>query len=307
MKIDRLLAITIYLLNREKVTAKVLAEKFEVSQRTIQRDIDTLTLAGIPISSTYGAQGGYEILNTFKMNCQIGQTADYSLILSALSSLSTGISNVQLSQTLEKVQSLVSEQPNQLSLSVNLSAAKERDWVNDWLSLLQEAIVNQKPVSFVYTNTQSYHSEKCVEPIHLIYKWHAWYLIGYCKQAQTYRQYKLVRMQNLQLRNSVFLKVHASVDEILHRLEAVDTQTYLDIQLYCKAAVRVSVLEYLNGKVLKTYDNGDFEITLRLPENERYWFGILLSFGDQVTVLAPDRLKKKLCLTSEKILAQYAE
>ncbi len=81
MKIDRLLSITIFLLNRERVSAHILADKFEVSKRTIQRDIETLNMSGIPIVSTYGADGGYEILDSFKIERQVASDSDYSFIL----------------------------------------------------------------------------------------------------------------------------------------------------------------------------------------------------------------------------------
>ena len=89
MKIDRLLGITIYLLNHRKVSARTLADKFEVSQRTIQRDMETLNMAGIPIVSTYGSDGGYAILDSFRMERQAACDSDYSFILTALKGLST--------------------------------------------------------------------------------------------------------------------------------------------------------------------------------------------------------------------------
>ncbi|MFA9378744.1 MAG: helix-turn-helix transcriptional regulator [Lachnotalea sp.] len=104
MKIDRLLGITIYLLNHGRTSAYFLAEHFKVSTRTIMRDIDTLCLAGIPVGSTYGVDGGYEIMDTFKMQRPIAGAIDYNYVICALQGLASAYANKDIEATLEKLQ-----------------------------------------------------------------------------------------------------------------------------------------------------------------------------------------------------------
>jgi predicted DNA-binding transcriptional regulator YafY len=106
MKIDRLLGITIHLLNHDKSSAKILASKFEVSLRTIQRDIESLCQAGIPVVSYVGAEGGYKILESFKMDRQIAGDVDYQYIILALQGLASAYENPKVETTLEKMKAI---------------------------------------------------------------------------------------------------------------------------------------------------------------------------------------------------------
>lgn len=119
MKIDRLLGIVIYLLNRDIVSGNALAEKFEVSIRTIQRDIETLNLAGIPISAMQGINGGYCIIDSFKLDKQITSTEDYQFIITALMGMNSAYNNKKLETTLEKLLN-ISKQEQSISSKVKL-------------------------------------------------------------------------------------------------------------------------------------------------------------------------------------------
>ena len=130
MKIDRLLGITIYLLNNKKISAKVLANKFEVSLRTIQRDIDTLNKAGIPVVSFFGMDGGYEILDSFKMDKQLVGNNDYSNIISALQGLVSAYESPKIEITLEKIKSLLNNKTN-LNINLDFSVLKESKNMNE--------------------------------------------------------------------------------------------------------------------------------------------------------------------------------
>ncbi len=120
MKIDRLLAITIYLLNHQKTSASTLAEKFEVSIRTIQRDMESIFLAGIPVVSTFGADGGYEIIDTFKMNTQPALGNDYVQIITALQGYVSAFDDKKINDTLEKIQSISTNQNSNVMLDFSV-------------------------------------------------------------------------------------------------------------------------------------------------------------------------------------------
>lgn len=107
MKIDRLVSIIMTLLDRERIGARELADTFEVSPRTIYRDIEAINLAGIPIRSVSGVGGGFEIMPEYKLDNKVFSTADLSAILMGLSSLSNVVRGDELINAFEKVKSFI--------------------------------------------------------------------------------------------------------------------------------------------------------------------------------------------------------
>ena len=304
MKIDRLLGITIYLLNHKKVSAKVLANKFEVSLRTIQRDIDTLCKSGIPVVSSLGMDGGYEILDSFKMEKQIAGNNDYSNIISALQGLVSAYASPKIETTLEKMKSLLNNKTDS-NIILDFSVLRESKNTNENLKILENAVVEKCVVSFEYTNADNITTTKEVEPIAMTYKWYAWYLLAYSLEKEDYRLYKIVRMRNLELTNKSISRVHESAEVLLKKNDEQDTRQYLDIKLFCKSEIRMRAIEHLNGVIESEYGNGDFIMNLHLPQNEQLWFGTLLSLGNLVKVIEPEDLKHHLCDKCTDILNLY--
>ncbi len=307
MKIDRLLGITIFLLNRGKVNARILSEKFEVSQRTIQRDIEDLNLSGIPIVSTYGANGGYEILDTFKMERQAACDSDYTFILTALKGLLTAYDNPKVKAVFEKILSVRGNGGNSSNIFLDFGVLREGVDTSKLLNLLDSAISAKKAVSFDYTNADGITRNHEVEPIALTYKWYSWYLLAFSNYKKDYRLYKLVRMANIKVTNHPFLQDHQSADMLINEHAAEDDRKYIDIKLRCRAEIKMLAIEYLKGNVEKEFDDGDFILNLHLPENEHFWFGTILALGNKAEVLKPESLKQRLCEKAKEILDIYHE
>ncbi|MDQ0194884.1 helix-turn-helix transcriptional regulator [Paenibacillus wynnii] len=305
MKIERLLGIVIFLLNREKVSARTLAKKFEVSHRTIQRDIETINISGIPIVSSYGKDGGYSIMNSFKMERQLANESDYAHILTALKGLSTAYGNPKIEKTIEKIVSVSSSQSLTNNISLDFGVLREGEDTDNRIQLIENAISRKKIISFEYTNAENWTSQLEVDPILLTYKWYAWYLFAYCTNKQDYRLYKLVRMNNIQVIDKHISKEHERADLLMARYEAIDTRTYITCIIRCKAEVKMFAMEYLNGSIEKDYANGDFILKLYVPENEHLWFGTILSLGNKVVVLEPEELKQRILKKAREIIKLY--
>lgn len=305
MKIERLLGIVIFLLNREKVSARTLAEKFEVSHRTIQRDIETINMSGIPIVSSYGTDGGYRILNSFKMERQLANESDYSNILTALKGLSTAYDNPEIEKTIEKIMSVSSSKSLSNIISLDFGVLREGVDTVKRIQLIENTISRKKIISFDYTNAVNWTSQLEVDPILLTYKWYAWYLFAFCIEKQDYRLYKLVRMNNIHVIDKHISKEHESADILMARYEANDTRKYIACKIRCKAEVKVFAMEYLNGSIVKEYENGDFIMQLYVPQNEHLWFGTILSLGNKVVVLEPEELKQRILKKVREIIEIY--
>lgn len=207
MKTDRLYALTLYLFNHGKFSASELAKHFEVSVRTIQRDIDALRQAGIPICALTGTNGGYEILSDFQMNNQLASEDEYAYIATAINGLKTVTNNSMADDIYEKITAIFKN--NNTGMILDFSVLREGD--ETLLKTLQSAVKNKQVVRFTYTNNGGEtREEHCVEPIAVIYKWYAWYMLAYNTAKQDYRTYKLVRMEDVCITEDEFSKEHKS-------------------------------------------------------------------------------------------------
>lgn len=301
MKIDRLMSIVVYLLNHGRTSAQKLAQKFEVSPRTIMRDLDSLDQAGIPIQSFCGADGGYQILDSFVLEKQAATTREYSWIVAALKGMASAYTNKDLEETLEKVSSV--ERTEDLAVSMDLSAACEDGKVNEQLRLLEDSIAKKCLVRFTYTNSHDETRDIQLEPVSLQYKWYNWYLIGYYEKYQDYCMFKLIRMDDLRTTDTISAKTH----ELSKIRMKDDGKRTVRIRLLGKAAVKSKCREYLNGQVTRELENGDFEFCFSVPEHEAFWFGAVLSFGNKVRIIEPQEIRDRIIRTCKEIQAVYEE
>ena len=299
MKIDRLMGIVVYLLNNGRTSAQKLAEEFEVSSRTIMRDLESLDLAGIPIQSFYGVDGGYQIMDDFVLEKQVATSHEYDWIITALKGMVSAYASKSLEQTLAKIKSLNNSES--VAVSVDLSVASEDEKINEQLMLLEDAIEKKCAVRFSYTNSHDEVKEIQVEPVSLQYKWYNWYLIGFYEKYQDYCMFKLVRMdslietdiKNTKIHNISDIKLKDSNDNIVH------------IKLYGKATIKAKCREYLNGQITQEFENGDFEFCFSVPEHETFWYGVILSFGNKAKIIEPQEIKERIIKTCKEIQMEY--
>lgn len=301
MKTDRLYAMTVYLLNHGKTSANDLARRFEVSIRTIQRDIDTLCSAGIPVISEMGTSGGYYLSESFIMDSHTVTNEDYSYILTALKGFASAVGNKKLNQTIEKVATLVNDRDD--SIILDFSVLREGD--DRLFQTLQDAVRSKHPVSFEYTNAENVNRIHTVEPIAVVYRWYAWYLLAYSTAKCDYRTYKLVRMRNAKIANAEFTKEHKSAEEIMNESDRSSTYSLTEITIRCRAEARAKAIEYLNGRITCEYENGDCDMVLYVIEKEYFWFGTLLSLGDSVEILSPEHIRIHVLKAAKKIVSLY--
>ena len=197
MKTDRLLAETIYLLQRGRVTSRQMAERFEVSRRTILRDMDALSLAGIPVTSLDGAGGGYQLEESYRFDHRAADRQDVELILVALRALSTAMDDLHLQSAIEKFQPLEKESGAE-PLSVDLSVLNESARVQRNLRALRRAIREKSVVRITYVSAAGREAMHEVEPLRLDYRWYAWYLTAWSRRHDKPVTFKLIRMDGVE-------------------------------------------------------------------------------------------------------------
>lgn len=303
MKLERLYAITVYLLNHGRTSASNLAKHFEVSTRTIQRDIDSLCVSGIPVIAVNGINGGYEISDRFRIDRELTTSDEYSLILTALRGLVSATENEKAKNTLEKLSHAANA--DDTGIILDFSVLREGDYTI--LQQLQAAVTQKQTVRFTYTNNNNETRVHHVEPIAVLYRWYAWYLLAYSRVRDDYRTYKLIRMSNLEVTDETFLREHEPADVIFRQTNKKDSREYTDVLLRCRQAAKTRAIEYLKGTVTEELPGGDVLIKTCVVENEQFWFGALLSLGDDIEVVEPDTIRQRAIQTAKKILELYGE
>lgn len=305
MKIDRLLGIVIYLLNRDIVNANMLSEKFEVSTRTIQRDIETLNMAGIPITSIQGVNGGYGIIDSFRLDKQITNTEDYFFIITALRGMCSAYDNKKLDETLEKLlnASKISKEYKP-KIKLDFSVSKEGN-INEYIKIIEKAINEERVIEFEYTNSYENKKLRLVEPVSIMYKWYSWYLFAYCHNRKDYRLFKVIRMRKLRELAQPFSMKHENVDKLIELQEKSDNRRYVHAKVLCHNSIRILIEEYFpNGKITEL-KNENFMLQFTVPENEIVWIGILLNLGNKIKIIEPEELKQKFVLKAQEIIDNY--
>ncbi len=301
MKIDRLLNIIVYLLNHGRTSAQKLADEFEVSPRTIMRDLESIELAGIPIQSFYGVDGGYQIMEEYVLEKQVATKYDYEWIAAALKGMISAYASDELEHALAKIERV--KTADEMAVSMDFSVACEDERINEQLKLLGEAIKAKHVVQFLYTNSYDEIKKIQVEPVQLQYKWYNWYLIGYYEKYHDYCMFKLVRMDDLIITDIDNIKDH-NISDIRFNNSDINS-SIINIKLFGKAIAKSKCREYLNGQITKEYENGDFEFCFSVPEYENFWYGIVLSLGNSVKIMEPDEVRERILTTCKEIQEQY--
>lgn len=304
MKTDRLVAITLYLMNHETVSASKLAERFEVSRRTIQRDMDALSQAGVPVAAVYGVEGGYRLMDGFKLAKQIAGLDDYANIITALRGLCSAYDSPKVNDTLTKALSVM--QGGDPRIFIDFSAAREGMAVNEYLRIIEQSIQHKTPLIIEYGDAGQNITTRQVEPLALTYQWYAWYMFAYCTMRKDYRFFKLPRISRCEIQPGAFSKEHGPVEPLMKSSSTPDHRNCWHIRLLCKKEIRLQAMEYLSSRCIEECENGDFILTMDVPF-ERMWFSLLMGFGNQVEVLEPDTLKDLLKEKAMEITALYGE
>ena len=296
MQINRLFEMVYILLNKKNVTAKELAEHFEVSIRTVYRDIETLTFAGIPVYSSRGKNGGIRLLESYVLNKTLISQDEQNEILYALQSLKAA-SYPEVEEILEKM-SLIFNKSSDNWIEIDFSRYGAED--STLFENIKKAILNKKTVNFTYHNTKGEKSRRTADPLKIWFKEKAWYLFAYCHEKKSIRQFKINRIKGLTLTEEHFDKSMEDF-EINDEKEAVKRVKVI-AEIDKSQAYRVYD-EFSEENINKMKD-GNFEVIMENPENE-WVYGYLLSFGEYLKVKEPERIKKILSDKIEKMRKNY--
>ena len=308
MKLQRLIAILTALLQRERIRATTLASMFEVSVRTIYRDIESLEQAGIPIVTHTGVNGGISIIDQYKIDKKLFTNEDISTLLTSLYSVSGSIPNAKLNQTLEKIKGLIpSDYSHAIELTskqlyIDLAPWSNNPRVSNAFVQIQEALSKSKLIRFEYTVRHGKIGERTAEPHQLVLKENNWYLKAFCLQRQDFRTFKLRRMENIVVLSQSFEP--RAFETGMTDFKDWKNDRLITVELIADASLRERALDYCRDEYIEEQNDGRLHIKMPFVESEM-GYGVLLSMGHKCEVIAPEHIRAELIKRIKRMKSVY--
>lgn len=297
MKESRLFKILYYLLEHKDVTALELAKHLEVSVRTIYRDIDDISGAGIPVYTTQGRNGGVKILDGFTLDKSMFSEGEKEQILNGLATM-LATNGKNSNELLYKLKSVFQIQSTSW-IEVDFSGWFQQEVSEDMFNDLKKSILSRNIVSFNYLNSQGENIYRQVQPIKMIFKGKSWYMYGFCLVKSDYRFFKLTRIKNLAISEENFLpkKINPIVNKTIKQEETIKVTLKFDKH------VAFRVYEEF-GKEDITEKENSLYVTVLLPNNQTL-YSYMLSFEEHVEIIKPKIIRENMILKIGKIKENY--
>lgn len=298
MKINRLLEIVTLLLNRETITAKELADHFEVSTRTIYRDIDALSAAGVPVYTNKGNSGGISLLEDYTLNKTLLSKTESEGLLLAIKAMGA-TSYPEADTILNKISSIFKDNKAHNWIEVDFEGWSSKVNEQDRFSKIRDAIISNQIINFDYINGNGDKSNRSAEPVKLIFNAYTWYLIAYCLKRNSHRMFRLSRIKNVQVTNQ-----HFTAREVQEHEKQGNYAPLVDLKLRCNEKVLSRLYDTFDEQCINKNADGSYDLTVSIPEEE-WLYGYILSFGGYAKVLEPEHLCKIIKTRAKEILEKY--
>lgn len=295
MQINRLFEIVYLLLEKETVTAKELAGHFEVSVRTIYRDIDILSTAGIPVYTNKGKGGGISLLDNFVLDKSILSEEEQNQIIFALQSLEKLDRNSE-KKALEKMSRLFRKETENW-IEIDFS-----NWSNEnnKFEMIKQAILKKQVMEFTYFNSYGEEMKRQVEPLQIWFKDKAWYMKAYCRVKQDYRIFKIARIRDIKILEETFERELPQEQE----KKPYDIK-FISLELEISKEKAYRVYDEFEKESIEKKEDGNFMIHVDYPEND-WVYEYILSFGEHIKVIAPEYARNIIKDKIQKMIKNYS-
>ncbi|MFW2489298.1 helix-turn-helix transcriptional regulator [Clostridium chromiireducens] len=301
MQINRLFEIVYILLDKKIVTAKELSKHFEVSVRTIYRDIDILSGAGIPIYTNKGKGGGISLIEDFVLNKSVLSENEQKEILMSLQSLSA-MKYLEVEPILKKLSAVFNKESTNW-IDVDFSQWGSNDTEKEKFKIIKAAILNSEVLSFDYFSSYGEKTSRIAEPLKLVFKGQGWYLYAYCRLKDEFRIFKIRRIHTLVLLNENFKReVPANIWEGAGKSYNTEMVT-LVLRIDEKMAYRIFD-EFEQENIIRNKD-GSYTTTITFPSGE-WIFGYIMSYGEYAEVIEPKNIRKEIKRKFEESVKKYS-
>ena len=296
MKIDRLIGILAVLQQNRKVTAPYLAEKFEVSRRTINRDVEDICRAGIPIVTTQGQSGGISLMDGFCLDTTVFTEEELQSIFIGLKTLDSVSDSPKSGLLAQKLNA-----PPDDAMRIDLSSFYKES-LSVKIELLKSAVGERRLIEFHYYYAKG-EEDKRVEPYLIAYQWADWYVFGWCCRRKDFRLYKLNRLWELRLCDEIFAP--REIPEEKKRFGTNFTDDYFITAIF-DPSLKYRLVEDRGPGSFTVLSDGRLKMRWGFtdPDAAVLWF---LGFGDKVEITDPPEIRDKLKSTARKVFKKYSE
>lgn len=305
MRLDRLLSMILIISNKGRVTGKELAEHFEVSLRTVYRDIDKICEAGIPIAADGGRGGGFYVMDNFSLDNLFFNKSEVRTLTAVMDNLGFLFGrNQQFNDIILKFEnSKGKDKSGNNRLCINMSHFSMEDELKEYLHLINTAVEEDRLLEFEYINRRMNCEMREVEPYYIDYSSGEWYLAGFCRIRDAFRRFKLVRMRNLKLSGS-FVRRNIHRDEIHKAFNEEYYNKSIKVLLKFTARIGAQLNEYFHRDNIKGMEDGSYIVEDFFPYEEGL-IKFLLGFGKECEVLEPEYLRKEFNNYINDMLNKY--
>jgi predicted DNA-binding transcriptional regulator YafY len=305
MKIDRLVAMTTILLNKGMITAKELAERFEVSTRTIYRDIEVLAAAGVPVYATKGNGGGIALMEGFALDRAVLTSRESESVLLALQTL-RAVKYPEVDLILDKLGALFKNAAGTDWVEVDFSPWGSGPEEKLKFQTIRKGILERRQLEFTYLAANGKRTNRVVEPLKLLFKAKAWYLWAWCQTRRALRNFKITRMREVVLTEQKFeRKDHALKITVPDENSPAAVKTLVNLKLRFQPQAGYRLYDDYDEQLIRCNEDGTLELQICFPEDE-WVYGYLLSFGPWVEVLEPEHIRQILSERMRQALQIYA-
>ena len=298
MKINRLLETVTILLNREAITAKELADRFGVSTRTIYRDIDVLSSAGVPVYTNKGHGGGISLLEEYTLNKALLSASESEGLLLAIKTMGA-TSYPEADAILNKLGSIFKNNKAHDWIEVNFEGWSSKANEQNRFADIRDAIINSRIISFNYINADGEKSNRYAEPVKLIFSAFTWYLVAYCLKRDSYRIFRLSRIKNVCITDRIFTARKASEYE-----QPEVYASLVELHLRCDEKVLSRIFDTFDEECIIKNDDGSYDVAVEFPEDE-WVYAYILSLGNYAEVLEPEHIREIIKTRAKEILEKY--
>ena len=304
MKQERLLAITTHLLAARSSTAGELAERFGVSVRTIYRDLDALSLAGVPVYCNRGAGGGIGLIADYTLPRLPMQEQEREALMMAIAELAA-TRHPHAVSAMEKLRALWAESSGPDWVEVDFTEYGASPSEGESFAAVRRAILEQTVLEFEYFSSRGEHTRRKIEPYKLWFRGRSWYLFGYCLEREAYRLFKVVRMSGAHAGESGFSpRPDASMEHFLAAGSSQEGRPPLALRLRFRPHAKYRVLDTYGPEGFTQNEDGTMDVQCNYPEDE-WVYSTLLSYGDDVEVLDPPHIRSLLKGRLERAAGYY--
>lgn len=297
MKDNRLFRILYYILEKEKVTANELADKFEVSVRTIYRDIDAISSVGVPIFTTQGKGGVIKIDNEFILNKSLFDTNEKEQIIAALQGLEK-TNEAYKSELITKLSALFKIK-NSNWIEIDFTSWGSNNTYQDLFNALKTTIINKNIISFSYNSSKAEKINRKVKPIRLLFKEQDWYLYAFCLLRNDFRYFKLSRMKDLEV---LAINYEDNFENAVLKKE-LKYENIVNIKLKFDKSVAFRVYDEFN-EAIEEDEKGNLYVEIKIPNNYKL-YNYIFSFGSNVEILEPKEIRNQFKNMINEIAKKY--